>query len=40
MRPGTLESENRHLGHAIFEYLGIFHNRQRRHSALGILTPV
>jgi transposase InsO family protein len=25
---------------AIFEYLEIFHNRQRRHSALGMLTPV
>ena len=24
----------------IFEYLEIFHNRQRRHSALGMLTPV
>ena len=28
------------LGNAIFEYLEIFHNRQRRHSALGMLTPV
>jgi transposase InsO family protein len=25
---------------AMFEYLEIFHNRQRRHSALGMLTPV
>ncbi|MET7906300.1 IS3 family transposase [Streptomyces sp. NPDC005355] len=25
---------------ALFEYLEIFHNRQRRHSALGMLTPV
>jgi len=25
---------------AIFQYLEIFHNRQRRHSALGMLTPV
>ena len=25
---------------AIFEYLEIFHNRQRRHSSLGMLTPV
>jgi len=23
----------------MFEYLEIFHNRQRRHSALGMLTP-
>ena len=28
------------LSNAIFEYLEIFHNRQRRHSALGMLTPV
>ena len=28
------------LANAIFEYLEIFHNRQRRHSALGVLTPV
>ena len=28
------------LGNAIFEYLEIFHNRQRRHSALGMLTPI
>lgn len=28
------------LANAIFEYLEIFHNRQRRHSALGIRTPV
>jgi len=28
------------LANAIFEYIEIFHNRQRRHSALGMLTPV
>ena len=28
------------LATAIFEYLEIFHNRQRRHSALGMRTPV
>jgi transposase InsO family protein len=28
------------FANAIFEYLEIFHNRQRRHSALGMLTPV
>jgi putative transposase len=28
------------LANAIFEYLEIFHNRQRRHSALGWLTPI
>jgi putative transposase len=27
------------LANALFEYLEIFHNRQRRHSALGMLTP-
>jgi putative transposase len=28
------------LANAIFEYLEIFHNRQRRHSALGMLSPI
>ena len=28
------------LANAIFEYLEIFHNRRRRHSALGMRTPV
>ncbi len=28
------------LANAIFEYLEIWHNRQRRHSRLGTLTPV
>ena len=28
------------LANALFEYLEIFHNRQRRHSALDMLTPV
>ena len=28
------------LANAILDYLEIFHNRQRRHSALGMLTPV
>lgn len=28
------------LANAIFEYLEIFHNRQRRHSAIGMLTPI
>ena len=27
------------LANAIFEYLEVFHNRQRRHSALGMLMP-
>ena len=28
------------LANAIFDYLEIFHNRQRRHSALGYLSPI
>jgi putative transposase len=28
------------LANAIFEYLEIFHNRTRRHSALGMLSPI
>jgi hypothetical protein len=28
------------LADAFFEYLEVFHNRQRRHSALARLTPV
>ena len=28
------------LANAMFEYLEIFHNRQRRHSSLGMLAPV
>jgi transposase InsO family protein len=28
------------LAAAIFEYLEIFHNRQRRHSALGWRSPI
>jgi putative transposase len=25
---------------AMFEYVGVFHNRQRRHSSIGMLTPI
>jgi putative transposase len=28
------------LANAIFEYLEVFHNRTRRHSALGMLSPI
>lgn len=42
-----IELLNRHrwktrveLANAIFEYIEIFHNRQRRHSALGYRTPI
>ncbi len=28
------------LANAIFDYLEIFHNRQRRHSALDMRTPI
>ena len=38
-RPSPMENP-RGLANAIFEYLEVFHNRQRRHSALGMLTPI
>ena len=28
------------VANAIFDYLEVFHNRQRRHSALGMLSPI
>ncbi|NKY31440.1 hypothetical protein NG2371_07139 [Nocardia gamkensis] len=28
------------LANAIFDYLEIFHNRRRRHSAFGMRTPI
>ena len=28
------------LAKAIFEYLEVFHNRRRRYSSLGMLTPI
>jgi len=28
------------LASAIFSYIEVFHNRQRRHSSLGYMTPV
>jgi transposase InsO family protein len=28
------------LANAVFEYFEVFHNRQRRHSSLGMLTPI
>ncbi len=28
------------LANALFEHLEVFHNRRRRHSALGMLTPI
>ena len=28
------------LANAIFDYLEIWHNRQRRHSQLGMLSPI
>jgi transposase InsO family protein len=28
------------LANAIFEYIEIFHNRRRRHSSLGMRTPI
>ncbi|WP_438268553.1 IS3 family transposase [Micromonospora peucetia] len=32
--------ERKRTANAIFEYLEIFHNRQRRHSSLGVLSPI
>jgi len=29
-----------HLANEIFEYIEIFHNRKRRHSSLGMMTPI
>jgi transposase InsO family protein len=42
VRPSAADAAppGRRSRYAIFEYLAIFHNRQRRHSALGMLTPV
>jgi putative transposase len=28
------------LANAIFEYIEVFHNRRRRHSSLGMRTPI
>ena len=28
------------LANGIFEYIEVFHNRRRRHSSLGMLTPI
>jgi ParB/RepB/Spo0J family partition protein len=36
----SIEQARVELANALFEYLEIFHNRQRRHSALRMLTPV
>ncbi|GGK39672.1 hypothetical protein GCM10008955_36880 [Deinococcus malanensis] len=33
--------ENREVArHAVFEFIEVFYNRQRRHSTLGYLTPL
>jgi len=37
MWPASCQLE---LANAIFDYPGIFHNRQRRHSSLGMLSPI
>ena len=43
MQTGLLNRKRWHtrveLANAIFDYIEIFHNRQRRHSQLGYLTP-
>jgi putative transposase len=47
LEPGPGRAVNRkrwntriELATALFEYLEVFHNRQRRHSSLGMMTPV
>jgi transposase InsO family protein len=35
-----MEDTRIELSTALFDYLEIFHNRNRRHSALGMLTPI
>ncbi len=40
MQVKVLDRTRVELANAIFEYLEIVHNRQRRHSSLGMLTPV
>ena len=39
IRPDTCSRYPHPLANAIFEYLEIFYNHQRRHSALNMLTP-
>ena len=39
LRHAPLEDPGR-ARNAIFEYIEIFHNRRRRHSSLGMLTPI
>jgi transposase InsO family protein len=40
-RPEAMVHRTRvELVNALFEYLEIFHNRQRRHSSIGMLTPI
>ena len=38
--PSSIPSRARNLANAMFEYLEIWHNRKRRHSQLGWLTPI
>ncbi|WP_135000224.1 IS3 family transposase [Rhodococcus erythropolis] len=37
---GTRSNKRIELANAMFEYLEIFHNRQRRHSVLRLLTQI
>lgn len=39
LEPQTVE-DRVELANAIFEYIEVFHNRQRHHSALGYRTPI
>ena len=40
LEPGTSRAESAELANAIFEYIEGFHNRRRRHSALGWASPL
>jgi transposase InsO family protein len=44
MRAAEIQANRRstrlELATALFEYLELFHNRQRRHSSLGMQTPI
>ena len=37
---GNADCTRIELANAIFEYIEVFHNRRRRHSSLGMLSPI
>ena len=38
--PNTIWATREEAGTAVFEYIEVWYNRQRRHSSLGYLSPV